>query len=292
MDYKKYERAGEIGARVREWSKRLVKPGAKVLDIAESVEMKIREMGGDIAFPCNVSLNDVAAHYTPSAGDELTLGEKDVVTVDLGAHIDGYISDTAYTIDLSGEHGKLVEASEAALEAAISVIRDGIKVSKIGEAIEQEIKSRGFRPIENLTGHQLKQYELHAGISIPNIPVPSNKKLEEGQVFAIEPFATTGRGRVGEGGITEIYSYIKTVPIRMQEGRKILEVGRERRGLPFPARWFGNLNGFKVKMALRELTERSALHGYPILREVTGGLVTQTEHTMIVERDGCRVTTK
>jgi methionyl aminopeptidase len=287
-----YRKAGKIGSEVREWSKKLVKPGAKALDIANAIEGKIREKGAEISFPCNVSLNEVAAHYTPSAKDDLEIGEDDLVTIDLGAHVDGYISDTAYTIDLSGENQDLVEASEAALEAAISTVKAGVSVSDIGAAVEKEIKSRGFSPIENLTGHQLEKMELHAGIAIPNIKVPYDKVLEEGMAFAIEPFATTGRGRVVEGNRTEIYSFLRRAPTRLREGKKVMEIAEERQGLPFAERWFSDLNQFKLKMALRELTKRDALHGYAVLHEAENGLVSQTEHTLIVESDGCEVTTR
>ncbi len=289
---KKYRQAGKIASEVREWSKKLINPGAKALEVAESVEQRIKDKGAGIAFPCNVSLNDAAAHYTPSAKDELTFGEEDLVTIDLGAHIDGYIADTAYTMDLSGENGELVKASEEALKAAISTVRAGVSVSEIGEAIEEAIKARGFKPIENLTGHELKQYDLHAGMAIPNIKVPFDKELEEGQAFAIEPFATPGTGRVVEGNQTEIYSFIQAKPTRLNEGRKVLQLAEERKGLPFPERWFSQLNQFKLKMALRDLVKRDALHGYPVLHEAEKGLVSQAEHTVIVGEDGCEVTTR
>lgn len=285
-----YKKAGRIAAEVSEWSRKLIKSGAKAFDVAEAIEKKIKEQA-DVAFPCNISLNDVAAHYTPFVKDELAFKESDLVTIDLGVHVDGYIADTAYTIDLSGKNQKLVGASDAALEAAISTVRAGVSVSKIGEAVESAIRSRGFKPIENLTGHQLLQYELHGPMAIPNIKVPFDKKLEEGQVFAIEPFATNGRGRVIEGNRTEIYSFLRTIPTRSIEGRKILEFAEERQGLPFCERWFADMNQLKLKMAMRELTQRGALHGYAVLHEAEKGLVSQSEHTVIVEKGGCAVTT-
>lgn len=287
-----YRKAGKIASEVREWSKGLIKPGAKALEVADAIEEKIKDKGAGIAFPCNVSLNEVAAHYTPFAKDDLEFKESDVVTIDLGAHIDGYIADTAYTIDLSGEHQDLVDASVAGLDAAIDTVKAGVSVSEIGEAIENAIRERGFKPIENLTGHELKQYDLHAGVAIPNIKVPFDKTLEEGQAFAIEPFATNGRGRVIEGGRTEIYSFLRPAPTRLAEGKVVMELAAERGGLPFPERWFKELNQFKLKMALRELVKRDALHGYPVLQEAEKGLVSQAEHTLIVTSDGCEVTTR
>lgn len=287
-----YREAGKIASEVREWSRKLVKPGAKALDVAESVEARILEKA-EIAFPCNVSLNDIAAHYTPSYNDALEFKETDLVTIDLGVHVDGYIADTAYTIDLSGEHGDLVRASEEALEAAINTVRAGVSVSEIGESIEKTIKSYGLKPIENLTGHQLECYQLHGGIAIPNIRVPFDKRLEEGQVFAIEPFATNGRGRVIESNKVEIYSCLQPRPTRSVEGKKLLQEVEKRQGLPFPERWFAkSMNPFRLRMALKELTQRDALHSYPVLREAGGGLISQTEHTVIVEKGGCEVTTR
>lgn len=287
-----YLKAGKIASEVREWSRKLIVPGAMALEVAGKIESRIKEKGAEISFPVNISLNDVAAHYTPFAKDGLAFKEDDLVTIDLGTHIDGYIADTAYTIDLSGKNQKLVEASEAALEAAISKAKAGVSISEIGEAVETTIRGRGFKPIENLTGHQLFQYELHGPVPIPSIKVPFDKTLEEGQVFAIEPFATNGRGRVIEGNRIEIYSYLRSVPTRIAEGRKVLEFAEARKGLPFPERWFSDMNQFKLKMAIKELVQRGALHAYPVLHEAEKGLVSQAEHTIIIEKGGCRVTTR
>lgn len=286
-----YLKAGKIAAEVREWSRGLIVPGALALEVAERIESRIKEKGAEISFPVNISLNDIAAHYTPFAKDSLVFKEEDLVTIDLGTHIDGYIADTAYTIDLSGKNQKLVEASEAALDAAISKAKDGVSISEIGETVENTIRGRGFKPIENLTGHQLMQYDLHGPIPIPSIKVSFDKELEEGQVFAIEPFATNGRGRVIEGNRIEIYSYLRSVPTRIPEGRKVLEFAEARQGLPFPERWFSDMNQFKLKMAIKELVQRGALHAYPVLHEAEKGLVSQAEHTLIIEKGGCRVTT-
>ena len=287
-----YRKAGKIASKVREWSKGLIKPGAKAFDVAEAIEAKILEEA-EIAFPVNVSLNDVAAHYSPDFNDKLTFEEKDLVTIDLGVHVDGYIADTAYTIDLSGDNQALVEASEAGLQAAIDTVRAGVSIKEIGKNIQAAINAKGFRPIENLTGHELKQYDLHAGLAIPNVEVPYDFKLEEGQAFAIEPFATNGRGRVIESKNAMIFSFLRNVPVRMREGRVVLEEAEKRQGLPFAERWFAKkMHPLKLKMVLRELVDRDALHAYPTLHEVDKGLVSQTEHTVIVEKDGCEVTTK
>jgi methionyl aminopeptidase len=291
-EFEKYKKAGKIASEIREWSKGLITPGAKALDIAESIEKRILEKA-EIAFPLNVSLNDKAAHYTPSYNDTLVLKEDDLVTIDLGVHTDGYIADTAYTIDLSGKNEKLVEASKAGLEAAIRTIKPGISVSKVGEAIESAIKSYGFRPIENLTGHELKPYILHAGLAIPNIKVPYDWKIEEGMAFAIEPFATNGSGRVIESKNAEIFSFLAQKPTRMREGKILLQEVEKRKGLPFAERWYTKkMHPLKLKMVLKELVDREALHSYPVLHEKEKGLISQAEHTVIITKDGCEVTTE
>jgi methionine aminopeptidase len=163
-----YRKAGKIGVEVRAWSRKLVKPGAKLLDIAEAVESKIFEKGGRLAFPVNVCVNEVTAHYTPKFNDTAVLTENDVVSVDLGVHVDGFIADMAYTVDLTGEYSKLLEVNELALEKSIEVVRPGASVSEIGEIVQSTITSAGYKPIENLTGHEVKQYDLPAGLWSPS----------------------------------------------------------------------------------------------------------------------------
>lgn len=291
-ELKSYEKAGEIASRIREWSKSLIKEDAKILEIAERVEGKIPELGGEIAFPVNICINDITAHYTPKYNDLTILKDKDLVSVDLGVHIDGFIADTAYTIDLSGDYGKLLEVNEKALETAISMITPGMSVAEIGRNIQRVIRDANFKPIENLTGHEVKQYDLHAGISIPNIEVPYNWKITEGMVLAIEPFATNGYGRVIESKQAEIFSLEKIKPTRMKESRLILNEIEKRKKLPFAERWFAKMiNPLKLDLVFRDLISNRVLRAYPILHEKEKGVVSQFEHTVIVTENGCKVIT-
>jgi len=291
----KYEAAGRIAFEVLQEGKRLAKPGLPLLELAEKLESLIREKGAKPAFPVNLSLNDIAAHYTPEFQDKAVIGEKDLLKIDVGAQVDGFIGDTAATVDFSGENGKLVEASQSALEAAISSIRAGAKTGDIGAAVDSTMKSLGFRPIENLTGHSLAQYELHAGIEIPNIRTPHSRELKEGDVIAVEPFATSGAGRVGEGTKVEIYSLLSQRPVRGREARRLLShVSANYRTLPFAERWLYPHFSSKLLLhaALRELVLSESLRQYPVLREVKGGLVSQAELTVVVEKDSARILTK
>lgn len=293
-DPKNLEQAGKIAKEVADESRKLVKPGAKLLDVAEAVEKLIAEKGAKCAFPVNISINENAAHYTPSFDEQTVFGERDVVKIDIGTHVDGFIGDTAYTINLSGENGKLVEASQKALEAAVSLIKGGAETSKIGKAVEEEIKKCGFRPIENLCGHVLEQYTLHTGLSIPNVETQHSYKLEEGMVVAIEPFASTGRGSVSSGRRTDIFCYAQDVLTRNKDARSILAFVRdEYQTLHFAERWLAKkYEKFKLALALRELSTREALLTFPVLHDAAGSLVSQAEVTVLVEKDGCRILTK
>lgn len=293
-ELKNLEQAGRIAKEAIEESKKLVKPGAKLLDVAEAVEKLISDKGAKCAFPVNISINENAAHYTPAFDEQTAFGEKDVVKIDVGTHIDGFIGDTAVSIDLSGENGKLVEASQKALDAAVSMIKDGAETSKIGRAVEDEIKKSGFKPIENLCGHVLEQYTLHTGLSIPNVETQHSYKLEEGMAVAIEPFASTGRGSVTSGRRTDIFCYAQDILTRNKDARSILAFVRDEYDtLHFAERWLAKkYDKFKLAVALRELSAREAFLTFPVLHDAAGSLVSQAEVTVLVEKEGCRILTK
>lgn len=289
-----FEKAGKISAKVREDSKMLVNPGESYIDVVETVEKMIFDAGAVPGFPCNISINDTAAHYTPEIGSEGLIGEKDIVKIDLGVSVDGCVGDTAYTIDLSGEQPKLLEAAEEALKAAIASVKPGVPVSEVGGAIEEQIRSRGFKPIENLTGHKIEPFALHAGVSIPNIKSGDSYELQEGDIFAIEPFATTGIGHVADSSQVEIFSVQAEGKLRMRSSRDLLNKLVQRYfTLPFAERWL--VRDFNSRLmlsaALKELLNAGCLHPYPVLKEAGKGLVSQFEHTILVEHDGARILT-
>ncbi len=290
-----FRQAGKLAAKVREESKRLIMVGESLLDIVETMEQTIASEGARPAFPVNVSINEIAAHYTPEIGSEESLTETDVVKIDLGIDINGALSDTAYTIDLSGQHEKLVQASEDALAKAIGAIRPGVTVGSIGGIIEDTIKSFGYRPIANLSGHMIKSNELHAGVDIPNVKSDDPYQFKEGDIFAVEPFATNGAGFVEDLEEVGIFSVYMPANIRMRQSRKIAEYVLKTHGtLPFAERWVRKefTSRLLVSAAFKELLESHFLRGYPVLRDANKGLVSQTEHTILVTNDGCEVLTK
>ncbi len=292
QELENYRKAGKIAKDVREWSRPLVKDGEKILDLANKIEERIKKSGGELAFPVNICINDVTAHYAPKWNDTITIAKEDVVSVDLGVHIDGYIADTAYTLDLSGKHEKMLKANELALSKSIELVKPGLQVKEVGRVVQETLTSAGFKPIENLTGHEVDRYDLHAGLSVPNIPVPYDWKIEEGMVIALEPFATNGYGRVVETKFVEIFSLINPKPTRMSESRILLKELESRKTLPFAARWFTKkISPMKLDLVLRDMVFRKILKDYPTLHEKEKGIVSQFEHTVIVTKNGCEVIT-
>jgi methionyl aminopeptidase len=283
-----YRTAGVLAARILKEGAQGIRVGASYLELVESIEARVHDEGAMLAFPLNLSLNEDAAHDTASWNDERTFAKGDVAKLDLGVAIDGYIADTAMTVDL-GNNSLLVDASRQALEAAIRAVKPGVTAGVLGAAIQKEIEGRGYRPVANLTGHGLDRYVQHTSPTIPNIAVNGGVALEEGMVFAIEPFATTGSGHVKEKAKMEIYSQISSRPVRIPAGRTVLERIQDRNGLPFSRRW---LKEKKLDLALPALVRSGNLHAYPVLADVAGSLVSQHEHTLIVTGDGCIVTTR
>ncbi len=283
MDNKKILQAGEISKQVKEFARTIVKPGVLLLEIAEKIEAKIIELGGNLAFPCNLSINEIAAHYTPSYNDETKA--HGLLKIDLGVHIDGWIADTAFSMDLDNneENKKLIEASKKALETAQKIIKPGVNASEIGKSIQETIESQGFSPIINLSGHEMKQYELHAGLTIPNINDNKNISLNKG-LYAIEPFATTGSGKVHDGKPSGIYMLQEEKNPRSLLAREILDyITKEYQTLPFCSRWIVKKFGTKALFALRELENNGNLHHFAQLVEKPDSKVSQTENTILVE---------
>jgi len=285
--FERYIQAGKGAAGILQKGAGLIKPGIPLAEVAIKVEGMVLSAGLGVAFPVNISLNEAAAHDTPSLNDERVFARGDMIKLDLGVHLDGYIADTAMTIDL-GDQSRLVEASVAARDAAIARVKPGVTIGELGTAVAGEISSRGFRPVANLTGHGLDQYRLHMGPNVPNIPATGGAVLEEGMTIAIEPFATTGTGFVSDQKRTEIYSQRIWRPVRMPAARHILSEIEERKGLPFAKR---HLKTQKPDLAISRLVREGVLHAYPVLADVPGSYVSQSEHTLIVTSDGCIVTT-
>ncbi|MHA1713638.1 MAG: type II methionyl aminopeptidase [Candidatus Ranarchaeia archaeon] len=293
----RYRKAGQIAAKVREEIARpMIKPGKKILDICETIEQAVRDNGGDLAFPCNISVNEIAAHYTSPLKDETVINDGDLVKVDFGVHVDGFIADQAFSVAFNPEHEPLVNAAKEACETALSMVKAGVRSNAIGKVVEGVIKKAGYKSVRELSGHELNQYNLHAGMNIPNIALPTGKALEAGQVFAIETFASNGTGHVHDRPYAYIFKIEPNVraPLRFSGSRKAIgAIKRNFHTLPFAERWLAKYIGpAMIPMAIRELVRRGLLYPYSPLADQKGSFIAQEEHTVIVTGDGGEVTTR
>jgi len=289
----KYIKAGHIASKVRGQAVEMLQEGNLLYDVAEFAESEIIKLGGKPAFPVNLAIDTIAAHYTPHSNDPLTFQAGQVVKLDLGVHVDGYIADTALTVEISTDNWKtLLEASSESLDAVLDSLRPGILVRDIGTMIERIIRSKGFEPISNLSGHSLEQYNLHAGISVPNISDVSDDELKPGMAVAIEPFATNGVGRVAGRKSGNIYKLLRLKELADPELNKLVQdIYADFNYLPFPERWVAKRVD-KSDKKLKKLLRQGIVATYPILSEVKGGMVSQMEHTILMTSDGAIVTTK
>jgi len=288
----KYIKAGKIASEALEFAKSLVKPGVKLVDVCDKTEEKIKELGGSLAFPVQVSLDDTAAHFCPDEDDE-TVFEKQVVCIDVGVHVDGFIGDNALTIDLSKENEDLVKASREALDNAIKILKPGIKLSEIGKTIHETITKYNFSPVRNLSGHGLEEYGIHTKPTIPNYDNGDETELKENDIIAIEPFASKGAGIIYESGDGTVFALINKKPVRNMMARNVLKEIETYNDLPFCKRWLTKKFGIaKVNFALRELKQLEIIRDYPPLVDKAHGLVSQAEHTVLITKDGCKVLTK
>jgi methionyl aminopeptidase len=296
----KLQRAGRIAAQALALTCELVKPKASLLEIVEAGERRIRELGAQPAFPINISLNHHAAHFTPHLGDPRTVPERALVKVDLGAHVDGFIADTARTVIVGGDEGmkQLDAAAKAGLTAAIAKTRAGIRVWEVSKAIFKAMREFGVRPIENLTGHSIEQFCLHAGTSVPSVANPSDElvspRLRERMVVAIEPFATLSTvPRVVDLEPGAIFGFSRRKNPESSRLRAVFSQMKARYAqLPFASRWLVELiPEAEIDALLAALRREGCVQGYPVLGLRDGSLIAQAEHTLIVERNGCTVTT-
>ncbi len=276
-------KAGKIAAQARDYGSKLIVPGAMVREVLDQVEKRIAELGGAPAFPAQISINEVAAHFCPGPEDDTRIKEGDLVKLDLGVHINGAIGDTAVSIDL-GDHRDLVKASQNALAAAIKTIRPGVTLAEIGKAIQDEITALNFSPVKNLSGHGLDRFNIHCAPTIPNVDTGDPTQLTEGQTIAIEPFSTDGMGMIYESSNPTVFSQIAKRPSRNPFTRKALAIISKYNGLPFTTRWLAREIGIpQTNYALRDMQQLGMIEAFPPLPERNGGMVAQSEHSLIVK---------
>jgi methionyl aminopeptidase len=289
-DLVKLKKAGAIAAQALRIGMDMVAERVKLLDVAEEVESHIRKNGARPAFPCNISLNEVAAHYTPSKNDKTRFDVGDVAKVDVGVHIDGYVGDTAGTVEVGTRSFKtMIEAAVRARDAVMEFISDGCPVNEVGKVVDMTIRQSGFKPIANLTGHEIKPYNLHSGLAIPNIKDTNTTPVRSGMVLAVEPFATNGQGLVRSGKHGNIYKIAKERAVADQELKNFYDIiSKDFATFPFCERWCSHP---KAEQLLIKMMRHGLITAYPQLIEAARGCVTQSEHTVYVDGKSALITT-
>ncbi len=295
MQVEDYLKAGQIAGEVREIVRNTNWIGKTVYDICEYIEGEIKKRGARCAFPVNTSINEIAAHYTAEPNDETIIQETDLVKIDLGAHVNGYIADTAVTVCYDPQYDDLVSTAENALANALSIIKTGIKTRDIGSRIEKVIKQRGFKPIVNLSGHSLDQYEIHAGKSIPNTWAIGGFSLSDQSAYACEPFVTTkeGGGFVRNGQTKNIFALSSRKRTKDAESDRMIDyIWNNFNFLPFALRWLtSEWELSEARSLLGNLVKKKIIKAYPVLVEIHGQRVAQAEHTFIPNDNGVTIVT-
>ena len=288
----KWKDAGKLARDALNFGKTLILDGASMLDVTENIENFVIEKEGRLAFPTNIAVNNVGAHWTPSTKSKEIFHTGDVVKLDVGVHIDGYIGDNALTVEIGNDkYKKMIEASREALNAAIEIAAPGVNVGIIGHAVQDIIEGYGYRPIANLTGHGIKRYNLHSGISIPSVRERGGPVLRSGDIVAIEPFVTDGVGRVGGKRNSNIYHLKQVRKIKDEKAAELMvEIQERYHGLPFAERWLHSIQDNATK-SLQKLMRAGVVSYYPILDELGKGIVTQSEHTVMITKSGIEVLT-
>tara|TARA_B100001123_G_scaffold58613_1_gene63124 strand:+ start:1879 stop:2769 length:891 start_codon:yes stop_codon:yes gene_type:complete len=291
-DIGKWRKAGKLARDALNYGKTLIQKNSSMLDVTNKIEKFVIDNNGELAFPTNLAVNNVGAHWTPSSKSKDVFENGDLVKLDVGVHIDGYIGDNALTVEIgSSKYSKMIEASREALNAAIEVAAPGVNAGMIGYAVQDVIEGYGYRPIANLTGHGIKRYNLHSGVSIPSIRERGGAVLKSGDVIAIEPFATDGAGRVGGKRNSNIYHLRQVRKIRDEKATELMtEIQNRYHGLPFAERWLHSIQD-DVTKNLQKLLRSGVVSYYPILDELGKGMVTQAEHTVMINKDGVEVLT-
>ena len=285
-----YRTSGKITSEVKALVPSQVRPGVTFLEVCDFVRREVESRGGKLAFPTGIGVNQVTAHYAPQEGDLSVFKEDDLVKVDFGVHVDGYVTDTSVSVTLNPEYNLLLEATQRALEAAIEAVRRETRTGEIGRVIHREAARFGFKTIENLTGHTLGRYLVHAGKSIPNLYMAHTQDLKKGDVFAIEPFLTlnSAAGYVVDAPSKTIFSMVARKKTGTQELDAFAErIWEERKTLPFTPRWYAAEYGRgKLIPVIDRLVSKRILRAYPTLVEASGSPVAQFEHTMAMDDGG------
>lgn len=296
-----FRKGAEIHRRVRAKAQQNIKPGMTMLEIADLIENSVRQYVGNdhpknqgIGFPPGLSLNHVAAHYTPNLGDKVVLKYEDVMKVDIGVHVNGRIVDSAFTLTFDEKYDPLLEAVKAATNTGVKEAGIDVRLNDIGAAVEEvmesyemELKGKTYpiKCIRNLNGHNIGEYTIHSGKTVPIVANGDMTKMEEGETFAIETFGTTGKGYVIGQGECSHYALNQGVDVKApsERARQLQNTIRETFGtLPWCRRYLERAGEDKYLLALNQLVRAGIVEDYPPLVDTLGSYTAQFEHTILL----------
>mmetsp|Transcript_5557 Transcript_5557/g.9521 ORF Transcript_5557/g.9521 Transcript_5557/m.9521 type:complete len:491 (-) Transcript_5557:61-1533(-) len=293
-------KAAECHRQVRKAAQKFARPGVKLIDICELIETTNRRLveaqglQQGIAFPTGCSINHCAAHYTPNPGDDTVLGYDDVMKIDFGTQINGHIIDCAFTVAFNPVYDNLLTAVKEATNEGIKQAGIDVRLCDIGAAIQEVMESHEVeignqvhtvKAVQNLCGHSIAPYQIHAGKSVPIVRGGPQTKMDEGELFAIETFGSTGKGRVFEA--PDCSHYMKdfeagSVALRHPRAKALLaHINNHFSTLAFCRRWIED--DFPKHVApLKALVDAGVVNAYPPLNDVSGSYVAQYEHTIFL----------
>jgi methionyl aminopeptidase len=276
--------ASQIHKKIFNFADDIIKPPIKLIDIEQQIfhfgkklfsKLKNNNIQFlDFAFPIGLNKNNIVAHFSPYNNDEDILTENDVLKVDIGICLNGYIIDSAKTYYFKPEFEPLISATKDAIVQFYKNAGVDKNLGDLGEIIQETIESYEVQlnnniyplySIKDVCGHNILLYTVHGGIAIPNIKINYNKKLEEGMIYAIEPYATTGNGKTIEN-----FNHISHISMKQYEFD--YNIFKERNFLPFHPKWFNNINTNNFKE-------------YPVIEDKIGTFSAQTEETFIIENE-------
>ena len=279
--------AGALAREVRSFGKSLIQKGASYNDVLKKINQKILDLGAIPAFPPQMALNEVAAHFLTEPGEDIIFSDQ-LVKLDVGVCFNGAVGDCAVTVDLSGKYQHIIDAAEAALLAAEKIIRVGLPIREIGKVIETTILSFGLQPVRNLCGHGLGLYRVHTAPLIPNYDDQCKGYVQPGMTFAIEPFATNGKGMIREKGSSTLFSLLKEKPVSLPLASQLIEKMKTFKALPFCLHDLlsDEILLAETKQVLNALVSYGIVGSYPPLVEEANGFVAQAENSVLVDAKG------
>ncbi|CAN3356917.1 methionine aminopeptidase 2 [Diutina catenulata] len=310
-----FRKGAEIHRRVRLKAQTSVRPGMAMTEIADLIENATRQYAGSVApleagigFPTGLSVNHVAAHYTPNTGDKTVLQKDDIMKVDIGVHVNGRICDSAFTMTFN-EDEKYKPLMDAVREATYTGIKEAgidVRLNDIGEAIQEvmesyEMEENGkllpVKCIKNLNGHSIGDYTIHSGKTVPIVANGDMTKMAEGETYAIETFGSTGRGYVipeGECSHYAVHDNVQGVRLPTQSAKDLLKKIQDTFGtLPWCRRYLEReTKEEKYLLGLNQLVRAGVVEDYPPLVDDIGAYTAQFEHTILLHPHKKEVVTK